>query len=716
MALVPSRPFTLNLSKTTQAYFREGNYTTAAMVGTEQEWETWASLGLIGCTQRAVAGLEPFQDLEEARFYLAVAHWIGGADERAIDILTTLSSPHAQNLLRLISLPKIRILSQLPWYRGTRSDLLTAARKDSKFELQNIGYHADDLPVQAYANIHDSYDANHPPDFYLCVMVEYHYLAPNLAELPCPIVGHTADFDMHIQAVHPWLPLFDELVVTDGTEWEALRGICDQSISTMPKVFGVPALPDGVNTDLPRTLDVFYSGTVLHAYYPEKTKTLWNLLSNAPLMFGLYDGFFKTDAEYFQQMSISKTCYAFTKHSGCTMTRALEAALAGCTIIVPQENILRLYVSPEDGLILFDPHGVNLPDIMEQVIEHWDDISIQQKHVNTRICTEFQIDTAASQYLRYCTFLAARPRPPRPSIDVNALLQARGFIFKGWYPESWKLVTQVFYDNIARLGARMEVAPSPEPAIHVLREVTCDYYAKLWIGVDASGLKPLLENVQDMALEQCVIFPDSLVLRFNTIRSILHFGNRQRVETALNLLQETLARDPDTWRISPEESIMPWDFIATFFNYRQYLDLVNLQWGGGNVMPQMIRLIRASLSYYLGHYSQQLGHFRMAMELDVEFPFYSWEFARRLARLTLADATQSEKVMAQATLILERLVEGSQVFLQAAQLLEDLHRDGQYSGRRLPRIRAGLSRINSTLKPLDPTPECPLQFAPPAPI
>ncbi|HSB68397.1 MAG TPA: hypothetical protein VLT62_03570, partial [Candidatus Methylomirabilis sp.] len=123
--------------------FACGNYTAVAMQGGRDEWRTYAALGLIGRTEAAIQGLHRWTH-PEARFYSAVASWIGGDDAAAAGGLEGLSAPHAQNLLALIHQPRIHVLAQLPWFRSGPQDLLRGAARDDKFSVRNVSFHPED--------------------------------------------------------------------------------------------------------------------------------------------------------------------------------------------------------------------------------------------------------------------------------------------------------------------------------------------------------------------------------------------------------------------------------------------------------------------------------------------------------------------------------------------------------------------------------------------
>ena len=251
----------------TSELFANGNYTVAARDGDLDAWQTWAARGVCGLKDAALAGLERFAE-PEARFYEAVTHWIDGDDDSAARILETFRdsdapcAQHARNLLAMVRKPQLHVLAQFPWTRRAPFDLLTKGQSDGRFHIDNISFHPDDLANMPQADVHRYYDRANPPDFYTCMMTEWHVLPPNLHELPCPTIGQSSDYDAHIQCVYPWFNVYDEMLATDPTEWLELGRMSRKPVTTFPKVFGIddnlPPVPA-----CERDIDIFFSGTVL---------------------------------------------------------------------------------------------------------------------------------------------------------------------------------------------------------------------------------------------------------------------------------------------------------------------------------------------------------------------------------------------------------------------------------------------------------------------
>ena len=68
------------------ALFDAGNYVAVARHGDPDDWRTYAALGLVGCTDRALAGLDRFGDAD-AQFHAGVTRFIAGDEAGAIRML-----------------------------------------------------------------------------------------------------------------------------------------------------------------------------------------------------------------------------------------------------------------------------------------------------------------------------------------------------------------------------------------------------------------------------------------------------------------------------------------------------------------------------------------------------------------------------------------------------------------------------------------------------
>jgi hypothetical protein len=648
------------------------------MKGGEQEWQTYAALGLVGKTGEALEGLARF-DHPEAAFYSAVARWIGGEDDRVAGLLEPINTPHAQNLLALLRKPRIEVLAQWPWTRDGCSDLLTGSAADARFRVTNIGFHADDLPNKPYADVHDYFDPRQPPDFYVCAMVEWHPVPPNLPELPCPVFGQTGDYDLHIQTVYPWLGLFDAVLVTDPSEWIDVRRLVCAPVYTFPKAFG---LPDGLPPPRPgeREVDLYLSGTILHPYHPDKAQLLHQILQVSDLRLEIVNGF-HVPARHYDNLSRSKVCVSYVRHSTAMPTRGLEALAMGCALVVQEDSVLTLFAGPEQGVLTYDLGRNDLPAAVREIVGHWPDFARRAEAGARLLREEFALSRVASQYLRFLTFLAARPRAPRPPRSGMGLCQKRCVLQKGWLPSidycHGPPLRAIAVENERHLQAVLATGPtSPHALIDLAREAVLANYHRARAGlIPVPEWLAYLSGVYRGALER---FPGSLVARFNYLRVVLHFGTPEAVSEILPLLDETLGLPPGHWQIDVMEDVFPWDFFPQFFNYRGYFDRVTAHLAHGtSVEADLARLILASLHAYRGFYPSQHGFYSPSLDdyqaaaaLDPDFPYFKLWYARQLLQRGLAD----DRLTAER--LLRELARTSLVFLEAYGVLLTSHRQG----------------------------------------
>ena len=670
--------------------FAAGNYAEVALRGDRDRWETHAALGLVGRTADAIAGLEGFEH-QQARFYSAVASWIGGDDQRAERLLAGVPTEHAQNLRTLIARPQIVVLAQLPWNRSGPSDLVSFVEADPKFKVLNHTFHMDDLGNEPYADVARLGLEGHPPDFFLCQMVEWQVTPPNLQQLDIPLIGHTADFDLHIQGVHPWLQLFDQLMVTDQTEWQHARGVVDVPLHTFPKSFGLHPCEDPAPSG-ERPIDVFQSGSAVHPYHQDKLPCLEQMMALPdPCARLLIEGF-TAPAVYWRILGSSKATFTHVRHAGAMPTRAIEALSMGCVAVVQQGSCLNIFAGQEEGVLSYDPGEGGLARALEQVIRRWPEWRARGQRGALRVRQEFALDRVASQYLRFATFLAARPRAARKPVDPATLTQKRMIMAKGWLPGPPPVQAAISQACLERWHQRrahgsatardyidetreLVLALLTGLPIHAQPAAQRDFVSRagdLGAGIfnpaEAFPLRPMGRALElfRQGLER---FGDCLPLRFNYIRSVLHLGHPEEVDRALELARQTLARPLEQWDVDPLEDVFPWDFCSSFFNYRVYFDQVTEDLGrGASGSPALARLICASLHYYLSFYQDPREHAEQAVALDPEFPFYAF----RLAHALTADPARRHEALELLAAQGAKLVYS----LDAVQLLNELAGDG----------------------------------------
>lgn len=679
--------------------FDEGNYAAVLLKNREEDWRTHAARALLGDSAAALSGLARFSH-PAARFYEAAAYWMEGDEKTAVAILSALDAPHARNLLRLIRRPRLQVLSLLPSPGHGPHVLLSGAAYDPKFVLTNIGYGPEDRPARPEADIFDYVDPATPPDFLICEMVEWHPIPPNLTALPCPLLGHTADFDLHLQSVTPWLRLFDEILVSDPTEFADVRRLVDRPVTTFPKVFGRPAglpLPERRERDI----DLFLSGTLFSPAHPDKAALLHELLEIDDLKMVGFNGFLN-EAAYYDLLARSRLGIAYCRHPGAMVTRGIEAACMGCVTLVQEGSVLTLFAG--DALATYSPEPGGLRRAVRHVLDHYDAYEDRAWRGARALRRTLSPDAVASHYLRYCTVLAARPRPPRrPTPPEQAPVQIQTAFWKGWRPGDGDPKVERTHRRavVARLSAALDRAPSAQIVNNIARELLIEAGRRLIRGDDLpddDDDTPAMLNARALALYQTWLpqFPHALAARFNYLRASVHFGTVEQVRSAWALL--TCVKPPDDGQgiVTLADDLLPYDWGETHFDYRAALDLLTAAPTGDEAALPVATLILAAVDHYLAQINDDLEMARSAVKKAPGFPWYRLDLAKRLA--ARGDAAER----AEAVALLSDLCRNSVLTTQAFHVLSRLRREGaeveDFSAlaRRTARIEACLYDVETT--------------------
>ena len=704
--------------------FSQGDYASAALFGAPDDWQTWAARGLI-CADPGVGPRLEALGTPEGRFYAAVVSWLNGEDARAVRGLETIDLPHARNLLALLRKPRIRVLAQCD--RGSQWDFITSIRKDPRFDVVNYGFNPNDQPNRPYADVRRFFDEATPPDFYVSKMLEWHLLPPNLQDLPCPIFGHTADYDLHIQAALPWFGLFDELLTTDQTEWRDVRQLVPGPVSVFPKAFGLAMSPPPC-PDARRALDVFISGTTQHPYHPDKARLLHQVLRQTDLSVKFIEGFLMVN-DYLTILGKTRAAFTYIRHPGGMPTRGLESLAMGAAVAVQKESILRAYLGEEDGILPYSLDAGDLPDVLRRIRREWDVFGPAAQQGARRVRSEFGAEVAASQYFRFLTFLAAKPREARKRLDPGTLRQKRSIFCKGW---AWRpgISRAVRQRSVGEWLRDVEQQDSPRPLIDAVREIVLEQATAAHLPTALNVLASfntrvtpdhsLLARALELSRAGMARYPKCLVLRFNAIRAALHLGTRAEVTEALGWLHEALSLPTGSWVVRPEEDVFPWDFFSQFFNYREYFDTcTRAHQTGEEASPELTRLVLASMAYYASWHetgqapeadaARRRQHALQASRLDPAFPFYSL----RAARLLIESRGPGSDRDAEGLLV--RLADESMLHDEASQLLERLVQEGRSRDERveglLAKARLTRERIHRTAVGTDDWSVVPLRAA-----
>ncbi|AIB16669.1 hypothetical protein ABAZ39_33065 (plasmid) [Azospirillum argentinense] len=619
------------------AAFEKGDYTTVAMSPRNDLWRVAAARGLIGLTDAALTVLSAL-DGDEIRFYRGVARWIGGDEDGARWELAPLTSPHARGLLSLIERPRIPVLSMLADGGETCLTLKAGAAADKKFDIVNIGYSAGDRRNRLGAAVTDYVDLARLPAFFLCQMIEWHQFPAQLAALNCPLIGQTSDFFVHIQSVAPWIRLFDEIIVTDHSEHAAAHPLSSAPVSTFPKSYGVPfSLPAYRETERP--IDVLMTGTAVSPYHPEKAEILRQLTSMDGLRLAIVNGHLTT-AAYHDLLSRSKFTVSHYRCGGGLVTRSLEAAALGCVPLIQHDNVLMLYAGDDPALVVYDLENDGVAAALAAAMERYPVLAPRLAPSATALRTALDPQVGASQYLRFATFLAARPRSRmRPAADPIA---KRAMFWKGWMPGNGNpgVVHRLRRVNATRWAEQGETSQSVN---EICREMLLEVGSRL---LRQAGGDLLIEETLATYRKGMSRFPRALALRFNAIRSAIHYGGTAAVAQATEWARSTVAAGHAAWDLTCDDDVLPYDFAGKAFNYRVYLDLLTDAAGGATVPVERLKsLIFASLAHYVAKIDDDLPHARMAVAFDDQFPSYRLTLAKLLAEGTAAERTEAADML-----------------------------------------------------------------------
>lgn len=655
--------------------FRTGNYTTAALKGETDDWRTFASLGLIGKTTEALEGLARF-DHEEARFYKGVIDWIAGDERTAKKHLETVDTEHARRLLGLMEKEKISVLSQFAWQEGHPNDFTAAAEKDGKFSIKNIGFDSRYIRNKACARIADLIPSDFAPDFYVSHMLEWHYLPMDLHELPCPVFGHTSDYDYCYHTSSSFLSAFDELIVSSGEEWEDVARLSSRPVSTFPKSFSVPDFLE----DIPagnRPYDVFFSGSTIEPIFCEKARLIHEVAAMDDVNIRMINGFLPM-RDYYKALGEAKVSLTYYRRPGGTVTRGLDALSMGCAALVQPKSVLKLFLDESKGLFTYDFEKNDIREKVRGILNRWDDVAEGVRQGAAIIRREFDKTRVVSQYLRYLTFLAAKPDIKKCVVNSRPMIQKR-LVFTRGLPcpqDVRKSIRECASEGFDRKGTQpMDHRAVIDAAREGVMEIA-DGFAGPEKGASPETQRLIAETL-DMYRSGLDRFPDSLVLRFNYIRAALHFGFQGDMDHALDLAKDTVDREAHPWFITPEDDVFSWDFLRFYFDYKTCFDLMLIGLTEGKQpVSDLVRVIRASLHNYLSFYEQPLIHSGNAVTLNGEFPFY----ALRLA--ALLTASEKEKDRNEAALTLMELADHSYLFREAYGLLCRSHGDSKVMGSR----------------------------------
>jgi hypothetical protein len=627
----------------TAALFAAGNWAAVAASGRPDDWRTHAARGLLGQYERALAGLARFEH-EEARFHAAVTRFVAGDEWGATLALETIPTPHARALLALVTRGHVEVLAQLPEITPAGGGLRHALAGDDAFGMHALALD-DDGTDGPYPDVHRTRAAGRAPDLYLCAPVEGQLVPPNVAEIACPTLGHLGAWE---PAVHPWLAAFDEIVVPDARLWRVLRGLVRVPVSTFPKwpawAGPLPAVPDGPG----RAVDVLLPATLAHPGRPAIARVAHRLLRIPGLEVAVVEG-----------AAGAPERFANAKIVVADGPAAVTALAMGCVVLVPEASALAIWAGPAEGLLTYAPDAAGLDDRVRDVLARWPEHAACARRGAAVVRREFAPARVGSEYLRVMTFLATRPRAPRPALRETPE-HRRAVAGAPWMAAPPPAVETARRRAAARRAERLRTAPDVRTLL--------DLAAEFVLGsADADGRcrdPRLLAAALALYRNGAAQFPDALAVRLAHVRAAAHLGGAAETAEALRVAEAALAAARGGWTIDPREEVFPENFHPACFDYRTYLGLVtDFLRENRPVGDDLVRLALAALAHYAGLLSGDVRHLEEAVRLAPDFAPYRLVLARHL--LT------APGWRARARTLLAGLADGSVSFLEAQGLLDE---------------------------------------------
>jgi hypothetical protein len=427
---------------------------------------------------------------------------------------------------------------------------------------------------------------------------------------------------------------------------------------------------------------------MLDPYGSDKAKLIHQILNLSGITAKVLHGRL-VQSSYFEQLMRAKMTLTYCRRCPATPTRGIEALSMGCAILLQKDSVLSLYLGQDDGAIIYDRESDDIGDVILRVLSKWNTIQYDAIRGAEIIRREFSMSRVASQYLRFLTFLAARPSVRRRNDASFRVEQKRYVIHKGWLTDDHRIIGGYVEWSVKRNESRLSAMTNATPLNDMLREIAVYYVGKSSRSDPVFNDTMLLNNVVVMCHRMLSIFPRALVLRFNVIRAMLHAGEPAGVTEALNLCRQTLLRSPTDWDVGPMEDVFPYDFFPEFFNYRTYLDLVMEHLLNGSVVePQLINLILASMNHYMGCYSDDIDCLERATCLDPAFPYYRLKYATQLIKRGASGDNLS------AGDLLVGLIDDSVVYIEAFDALQFLHQNNLYKTGRMDELVEKMDRAD----------------------
>jgi tetratricopeptide (TPR) repeat protein len=648
-------------------------------------------------------------------FWIAASYWIHGDEERAVSLLQNQNTAESQTLLTQILSPQIHVVGQFSWPHS--------AFQDNKFRIHHIGIQRHKnlpdgrqeinitAPTKPFRRLADSLPIDVQPAFYFAQMLEWHHLPEDLASAPFPVFGAISDYDVHIQNVHPFLDSFDALITAGSEERQGVGPLTKTPIWTFPKLFHLS--PDILcqpwQKQLERPYSLFISGTLDNPYHPDKTRLISEILASDLPDIHYVNGFLSFP-EYCEEITKSKLALSYVRFGGIN-TRGLEALALGNAVLAQEHCAMPTFFGEDHGMWTYDPLRDNVPGILQQMLDQWPTLEKAAARGAQLVRDEFNQSRAISQMLRFLTVLSALPRRKKhlARFDQKRIVGQRGPSFS-------------IPINLSQLQSNTtewekEALPkndsTPTPYLNACRELDLflsnDLVFLRKIKLDQNGAeldeagraknkRVLLKLQKDLKANATKIFtegqrkhPKCLAIWFNHLRHVFHHGDSKQVPIALAKARELANSTPEEWLLDPLHDIMPWDYHSSYFNYRDYLDHATNSLSGNAVEPGLgQKLILAALNHYVGMYTGELRYLKQATDLDPNFPYYTYHYAK-----TLLQKAETKEDLENCLTVIQKLATNSLMCRLILPMTLELEARLEHPLPALKRIQTLLRRIEN---------------------
>lgn len=403
--------------------FANGDFSRAARLAESEELRG-CSLVLLGALEDGLRLLES-SPTPRARYYSALAYWGLSEKERAMAVLATLSDDSAfaslaHRLGTFIERPTIRVLFQGREDPGCPDyDIVGALRAIPYVDLITIGYSPLSDVIIDYSTSLDEVLADLPmgwtPDFFVCHLLEDNPPPIGIEHAPFPTIGHSQDYDRHIQHCFHYLGLMDAMVALGSADHDDLSRLSHVPTYVFPLLLGVDIAAEKIIAT-EKTRDVFISGTPFSNTH-SKAKCIYDI-TQLPEQYQIEVnlGFLEPD-EYYRALSSAKTTFTYVNRWGALNGRAVEAISVGTCALVQEGTELSFFLSEDDGAVPYNE--TNYVEVLKRVIREWDSrYAAAAARGSKKVRGVFDFTKCTNLYLHFLVHCVLQvDKTPKPKLD-----------------------------------------------------------------------------------------------------------------------------------------------------------------------------------------------------------------------------------------------------------------------------------------------------------